>query len=43
MTPKPQSFVVGTKFSAWVARGVLYVDEESEMSPPITATVTAVQ
>jgi hypothetical protein len=43
MTPKPQSFVVGTKFSAWVARGFLYVDEESEMSPPIMATVTAVQ
>jgi len=43
MTPKPQNFVVGTKFSAWVARGVLYVDEESELSPPITATVTAVQ
>ena len=43
MTPKPQGFVVGTKFSAWVARGFLYVDEESEMSPPIVATVTAVQ
>jgi hypothetical protein len=43
MTPKPQGFVVGTKFSAWVARGFLFVDEESEMSPPITATVTAVQ
>lgn len=43
MTPKPQGFVVGTKFSAWVARGFLYIDEESEMSPPIIATVTAVQ
>ena len=43
MTPKPQGFVVGTKFSAWVARGFLYVDEESEMSPPITAMVTAVR
>jgi len=43
MTPKPQGFVVGTKFSAWVARGFLYVDEESELSPPIMATVTAVQ
>jgi len=43
MTPKPQGFVVGTKFSAWVARGFLYVDEESEMSPPIMATVTAIQ
>jgi hypothetical protein len=43
MTPKPQGFVVGMTFSAWVARGFLYVDEESEMSPPITATVTAVQ
>jgi hypothetical protein len=43
MTPKPRGFVAGTKFSAWIARGFLYVDEESEMSPPIMATVTAVQ
>ena len=43
LTPKPQGFTVGTKFSAWIARGVLYVDEESELSPPVTATVTAVQ
>jgi hypothetical protein len=43
MTPKPQGFVVGTKFSAWVARGFLYVDEESEMSPPIRVTVKAEQ
>ncbi len=43
MTPKPQGFVVGTKFSAWVARGFFYIDEESELSPPIMATVTAVQ
>ena len=41
--PKPQSFIVGTKFSAWVARGVLYVDEEREMLPPVVATVTAVE
>ena len=43
LKPKPQGFVVGTKFSAWIARGFLYVDEESELSPPIVATVTAVQ
>ena len=43
LKPKPQGFVVGTKFSAWVARGFLFVDEESELSPPVTATVTAVQ
>jgi hypothetical protein len=43
MKPKPQGFVVGTKFSAWLARGFIYIDEESEMSPPITAMVTAVR
>jgi hypothetical protein len=43
MTPKPQGFFVGTKSSPWVVRGFLYVDEESAMSPPIMATVTATQ
>jgi hypothetical protein len=43
LTPKPQGFVVGTKFSAWVARGFLYVDEESELSPPGMARVTPVK
>jgi hypothetical protein len=36
------TFVVGTKFSDWVEQGLIYVDEESEMPPPIMATVTAV-
>jgi hypothetical protein len=43
MTPGPQGFVVGTKSSHWVEHGFLYLDDESEMSPSIVATVTAVQ
>jgi hypothetical protein len=43
MTPGPQGFVVGTKSSHWVEHGFLYLDDQSEMSPSIVATVTAVQ
>jgi hypothetical protein len=42
MTPKPQSFVVGTRFSD-CEHGFLYVDEESTVSLPIGATVKAEQ
>jgi hypothetical protein len=43
MTPKPQGFVVGTKFSDWVEHDFLHVDEESKVSLPITATIKAWQ
>ena len=43
MTPGPQGFVVGTKSSHWVEHAFLHVDDESEMSLSIVATVTAVQ
>jgi hypothetical protein len=43
MTPKPQGFGLGTKFSDWVEHGFLYVDEESKVSLPIGATVKAEQ
>jgi len=39
----PQGFVVGTKFSDWVAHGFPYVDEESKVPMPIAATVKAEQ
>ena len=43
MTPKPQGFVVGTKFSDWVEHDFLHVDEESKVSLPIRATIKAWQ
>jgi len=43
LTPSPQQFQVGTTFGAWLARGILNVDEESELSPKLTAKVVAVQ
>jgi hypothetical protein len=43
LTPSPRQFQAGTSFGAWLARGVLDVDEESELSPELTATVVAVQ
>jgi hypothetical protein len=43
MTPKPQGFVVGARFSDWVEHGFLYVDEESKVSLPNGATVKAEQ
>jgi hypothetical protein len=43
MTPKPEGFVVGTRFSGWVEPGFLYVDEGSKMSLPMWATVKAEQ
>jgi hypothetical protein len=43
LTPAPRQFQVGTTFGAWLARGVLSVDEESELSPQLTATVVDVQ
>jgi hypothetical protein len=43
MTPKPEGFVVGTKFSDWAEHGFLHVDEGSQMSLPLWATVKAEQ
>jgi hypothetical protein len=43
LQPAPSGLVEGTEFSAWLARGILWVDEESELSPEVTATVIAVQ
>jgi len=43
LQPRPRDFTVGTTFHAWVARGILYVDEESELSPDLSGTVAAVQ
>jgi hypothetical protein len=39
---KLRGFLVGTKVSAWAARGFLYIDD-SDISPPIMAMVTAVR
>jgi hypothetical protein len=43
LVPAPRGFTIGTTFSAWLARGILYVDEESELVPALQATVVAVQ
>jgi hypothetical protein len=43
LTPSPRQFHAGTTFSAWLARGVLNIDEESELTPALTATVVAVE
>jgi hypothetical protein len=43
LQPRPRDFIVGTTFSAWLARGILYVDEESELVPALQATVVAIQ
>jgi hypothetical protein len=34
---------VGATLSGWLARGILGVDEESELTPALTATVVSVQ
>jgi len=43
LQPRPRDFTVGTTFSAWLARGILYVDEQSELAPALSGTVVAVQ
>jgi hypothetical protein len=43
LTPSPRQFQVGTTFGAWLARGVLNIDEESELSPQLTAKVVNVE
>jgi hypothetical protein len=41
LAPKPLDFTVGTEFHGWLARGVLYVDEDRELSPDVTLRVVA--
>jgi hypothetical protein len=43
LEPKPTGFIAGMTIHGWLARGVLYVDEESELVPQLSATVVTVQ
>ena len=43
LSRKPRSFLVRVKVSAWAARGFLYIDNDSDISPPIMAMLTAVR
>jgi hypothetical protein len=43
MTPIPQGFDVCTRCSPWVARGFLYINQESATTARTMATVMAVQ
>jgi hypothetical protein len=43
LDPAPTGFTAGQTIHGWLGRGVLYVDEQSELAPAITATVVSVQ
>jgi hypothetical protein len=43
LEPEPTGFQVGQTFWAWLARGILWVDEESELSPAVTVTIVDIQ
>jgi hypothetical protein len=43
LVPRPLDFTVGTVFHGWLARGVLYKDEDRELSPDVTLRVVAIQ
>jgi hypothetical protein len=42
LSPAPTGFSAGTTFGGWLARGILYINEESELAPELTATVVSI-